>query len=275
VLPGYGRQEPSDRSTQACQEVPFHKVRLRITDFLGLMHEKHVIHSLTELDVTSPREHIRQHKARTGEGLSFTSFFITCLARAVDEDKNMHAYRRGNRLVLFEDVDVTTVVEHEVDEVRIATPYIVRAANRKSLREIHREIRASQEQKTREFTKMPWYESWFFSLPSPFRQSLFKVVGRSPHWRKKMQGTVMVTAVGMFGKGSAWGIPMTVYTLCLTLGGIALKPGVVQGRIEPREYLSLTVSVDHDIVDGAPLARFLARLKELVESGYGLGEQAG
>jgi hypothetical protein len=38
------------------------------------------------------------------------------------------------------------------------------------------------------------------------------------------------------------------------------------GRIEPREYLALTASVDHDVVDGAPAARFARRLRELIES---------
>jgi 2-oxoacid dehydrogenase/acyltransferase catalytic subunit len=67
----------------------------------------------------------------------------------------------------------------------------------------------------------------------------------------------------------------------MTVGGIAEKPGVVNGTIAIREYLSLTLSVNHDIVDGAPAARFTERLKELIESGYGLGdstvepEQAG
>jgi pyruvate/2-oxoglutarate dehydrogenase complex dihydrolipoamide acyltransferase (E2) component len=56
----------------------------------------------------------------------------------------------------------------------------------------------------------------------------------------------------------------------LTLGGIAEKPGVADGHIEPREYLCLTISLDHDIIDGAPAARFTARLKEMIESGYGL-----
>jgi hypothetical protein len=183
----------------------------------------------------------------------------------------MHAYRKwGNRLVLFDEVDVTTVVEHQVDEVMIATPHIIRAANKKSFREIHREIRASQEKKGRDFQRMSWYERCFFSLPTPFRLLVFRVVGGSPGFRKRVEGTVAVTAVGMFGRGSAWGIPMTVYTLCLTLGGISEKPGVIEGKIEVREYLSLTVTVDHDIVDGAPLARFITRLKELVETGYGL-----
>ncbi len=34
----------------------------------------------------------------------------------------------------------------------------------------------------------------------------------------------------------------------------------------------MTLSFDHDIVDGAPAARFARRLKELIESGYGLGD---
>ena len=57
------------------------------------------------------------------------------------------------------------------------------------------------------------------------------------------------------------------------MGGIGVKPGVVDGHIAMRDYLSLTISFDHDIIDGAPAARFTERLKDLVESGYGLMEQ--
>jgi pyruvate/2-oxoglutarate dehydrogenase complex dihydrolipoamide acyltransferase (E2) component len=44
------------------------------------------------------------------------------------------------------------------------------------------------------------------------------------------------------------------------------------GRIAIREYLSMTISFDHDIIDGAPAARFTQRLKELIESGDGLDD---
>ena len=74
----------------------------------------------------------------------------------------------------------------------------------------------------------------------------------------------------MFGNVPGWGIPIPTYTLSITVGGIAEKLGVVDGRIESREYLSITISFDHDIVDGAPAVRFTQRLKELIESGYGL-----
>jgi pyruvate/2-oxoglutarate dehydrogenase complex dihydrolipoamide acyltransferase (E2) component len=75
----------------------------------------------------------------------------------------------------------------------------------------------------------------------------------------------------MFGKGVGWGIPISNRTQ-ITLGGIAEKPGVVDGQIAIREYLCITISTDHTVIDGAPAARFATRLKELIESGYGLSE---
>jgi pyruvate/2-oxoglutarate dehydrogenase complex dihydrolipoamide acyltransferase (E2) component len=86
-------------------------------------------------------------------------------------------------------------------------------------------------------------------------------------------GTVGITAVGMFGKGhSGWGLYPTRHSLDLVVGSIAWKPAVVEGRIEPREILHLTVVFNHDVIDGAPAARFTRRLVELIESGSGLGE---
>ncbi len=75
----------------------------------------------------------------------------------------------------------------------------------------------------------------------------------------------------MFGKGhSGWGIATTPHSLGLVVGSMAQKPAVVEGRIEPRKILNLTVVFDHDVIDGAPAARFTKRLVELIESGYGL-----
>jgi len=74
----------------------------------------------------------------------------------------------------------------------------------------------------------------------------------------------------MFGPGGGWGIPIAPPTLMITVGGIATKPRYLNGQLEPRELLDLTISVDHDIVDGAPAARFARRLAELVETAEGL-----
>ena len=93
----------------------------------------------------------------------------------------------------------------------------------------------------------------------------------NPHWLKKISGTVVLTSVGMFAGGGGWGFTiLPLHTLGITLGGLVERPGVVNGRIEIREYLDMTISVDHDIVDGAPAARFARHLRELMESGFGL-----
>jgi pyruvate/2-oxoglutarate dehydrogenase complex dihydrolipoamide acyltransferase (E2) component len=90
-----------------------------------------------------------------------------------------------------------------------------------------------------------------------------------------MGGTVSITSVGMFGAGhSGWGIYPVTEVLGLVVGSVAWKPAVVAGRVEPREILHLTVMLDHDVVDGAPATRFVRRLVELIESGYGLLESA-
>jgi pyruvate/2-oxoglutarate dehydrogenase complex dihydrolipoamide acyltransferase (E2) component len=45
-----------------------------------------------------------------------------------------------------------------------------------------------------------------------------------------------------------------------TVGGISEKQGVVDRQVAMRDYLSLTISSDHTIIDGAPAARFAQRL---------------
>ena len=54
-----------------------------------------------------------------------------------------------------------------------------------------------------------------------------------------------------------------------TARGEASVGGRVE-RIEVREMLALTVSVDHDVIDGAPAARFGTRLAKPIEGGAGL-----
>ena len=59
------------------------------------------------------------------------------------------------------------------------------------------------------------------------------------------------------------------------MGSISPKPGVVGESIAIREFLDVTILFDHDVTDGAPVARFVERFRELLESGHGLDEPAG
>jgi pyruvate/2-oxoglutarate dehydrogenase complex dihydrolipoamide acyltransferase (E2) component len=75
----------------------------------------------------------------------------------------------------------------------------------------------------------------------------------------------------MFGAGGGWGIAFQLHTLSIVIGGITRRPVLFQGRLVEREFLQLTVSVDHDVVDGAPAARFVARLRELLMAADEIG----
>jgi len=110
----------------------------------------------------------------------------------------------------------------------------------------------------------------YLSLPKFLRRFLIKKRLKDPIKVKRLMGTIIVTSVGMFGKLHGWPIPTTNHPLAFGIGGITKKPGVINDKIEIREYLTMTVLFNHDVVDGAPATRFISRLGELVESGFGL-----
>src|SRR6266700_6385566 len=106
---------------------------------------RYMMRGLLEIDVTRARQFLREHKARTGESLSFTAFLAACVAHAVEMNKEVHAYRNWrNQLVLFDDVDINIQVERDMQGQKFSLPYIVREANRKTVRAIHEEIRVAQ-----------------------------------------------------------------------------------------------------------------------------------
>jgi pyruvate/2-oxoglutarate dehydrogenase complex dihydrolipoamide acyltransferase (E2) component len=250
----------------------------RVThNYLDLYWWKHSIYALLEVDVTDVRQFIANHKTRTGEVLSFTGYLAFCLARAVDEDKSVQAYLKGRKhLVIFDDVDVFLPVEREVGETPVAVPYVIRRANHKSFLDIHREIREFQAQPVTHGGGMPVAFQRMMSTPWPLPRlfvRLIRVVSRrDPTRAVTAAGTVGVTALGMAGRGGGWGLAPAGQPLLLIVGGIARKPAVIDERLEPRDLLNLTVAFDHDVVDGAPAARFVKRLVNLIESGYGLEE---
>ena len=248
---------------------PFPIQRRGTVDAMRMAGRRSDVHGLVEFDVTEARARLRDRREKTGTGLSFTGFLVFCLARAIEDHPHVNAYRdwRG-RIVRFDDVDVMVIVETEIDGNRIGVPHVVRAANRRSLESIHDEIRAAQ--RGSDGGLQSGAADLALRLPGSLRRLFFRLPQWFPRRWKRIAGTVAVTSVGMFGTGGGWGITPTNYTLQLTVGGIARKPGVVDGEIEPREYLSVTVTVDHDVVDGAPAARFVHRLKELVEEPAGL-----
>jgi pyruvate/2-oxoglutarate dehydrogenase complex dihydrolipoamide acyltransferase (E2) component len=240
-------------------------------DYMRMAGRRSNVHGLVEVDVTDARERIRTIEEATGTKLSFTAFVVTCLATTVEERPHVQRYRdwRG-RIHEFEDVDVNVVVERETDGERIGVPHVIRRANRRTIRSIHDEIRRVKADTT------PRPEARLASvarrLPGFLRRQIWRLPRWSPTRWRRLAGSVAVTSVGMFGTGSGWAISPTNYTLQLTVGGIGTKPRLIDGELRSRELLSLTVTFDHDVVDGAPATRFVQRLCERMESCHGLDD---
>ena len=252
--------------------VPFSFNRRMAAASAAVCSEKTSIHFITEVDVDTPRRLIREHRERTGERLSFTAYIVACLARAIAEHPSLNSIRRGGKLVLLDDVTVGALVERTVDGEKVPEPFGIIAAQRKSFREIHDEIRAAQNQEDDRLGSLSGM-SWVRFIPSFLFRVLIRAASHSIHMARRY-GVVTVTAVGMFGKGPMWLIPLSGSTVAVSVGGIVERLVTRDGLQEPREQLCLTVSLDHAIIDGAPGARFMKTFAGILESGSLIGEDS-
>jgi pyruvate/2-oxoglutarate dehydrogenase complex dihydrolipoamide acyltransferase (E2) component len=222
------------------------------------------MHGLVDLDVTRARRLL----AAGDPPPSFTAFVVACVARAAAAHPEVHAYRdwRG-RLVLHRHADVATLVEIGTPQGLFTLPHVLRDADVRGVADLSAELRAVQAQPGASGSgrALARFGTTATRVPG-FSAALYAVLGRTVRARR-LSGTVAVTAVGMFAGGGGFGLaPPTLMSLQVVVGGVSRRPRVVDGRVEVRDVLDLTVTIDHNVVDGAPAARFGADLRRRVES---------
>jgi len=79
-------------------------------------------------------------------------------------------------------------------------------------------------------------------------------------------GTFTITNLGAFGIDAFTPIINVPQCAILGLGRIERRPAVVGDQIVPRDTMTLSLTFDHRIVDGAPAARFLATVSHAIEN---------
>lgn len=238
---------------------------------------KRSTHSVLEIDVTKARKIIQKHKEKTGKKISFTAWIIKCIAQTLNEHKDLNAYRHGKKkIIVFDDIDIAVPIEKIVKDEARPRVYLIRKANEKTINDISNEIRIVQKENATEKTqilgqKMSRFENFALNAPVFLQKFLLWITRKNAFLKKKYMGSTAVTAIGMKGYFPGWVIPLggTASTL-FVVGGITKKPGVIDDKISIREYIHLTITTDHDIVDGGPLVRFVERLNGIMEKGYGL-----
>jgi pyruvate/2-oxoglutarate dehydrogenase complex dihydrolipoamide acyltransferase (E2) component len=252
--------------------------RLFSEDIGVMSSKKHRITALIEVDVTDSRKKIRIWRRSDCCRISFNAWILKCIALAVCEYAQVHAFRTGkNKLVVFNDVDMSIVIERKAAGEKVPLPLVIRNVSERSVNEIYTEIEDAKNEDIKNESgfilgdnKLKPFVKLFAMMPQFFRIFIWKALTANPFFVKKIMGTVAITSVGNIGIVKGWAIPFSIHPLCIALGSIVKKPGLVKDRIEIREYLEMTILMDHDVIDGAPAARFVARLAEMIESGSGL-----
>lgn len=240
------------------------KQRAIVVDSGYLGARRHLSHALIEIDVTRPRKIIQSWYVHSGEKLSFTTYLAACLGAGLHRYPEVHAYRDWrNRRILFEDVDIVTMIEARADQVAI--PHILRSVQRRQVDDLTAEIRQVQTRpassaQTNGIARLGLY------APRPVRMMYYWGLRQNPFWMKEIAGTAALTSVGMFGQGGGWGISFVpLHTFGMLVGGISERLVLENGKILAHEVLNVTLSFDHDMIDGAPAARFTEYLRTQIE----------
>jgi pyruvate/2-oxoglutarate dehydrogenase complex dihydrolipoamide acyltransferase (E2) component len=247
------------------RDEPFPKSRRIVVDSGAAARNRHTVYGLIEVDITEATSVL----AGLDPKPSLTSYVVASTGTAVEAVPYVHALRNlRQRLIIFDDVDVNVMIEVELEGRSFPMNHVIRRANQKSLIQIDDEIRAVKlSPETSPTMGLSRQATLFLRLPGFVRHRLIGLLHRLPERQRDLVGTVGISSVGMFGRGGGWGIGFSVQTLTMIVGGVAEKPAVVNGEIVARTFLDLSLAFDHDVVDGAPAARFVAKLKEILESG--------
>ena len=255
---------PPSKNTRSA----FARNRNVVLDILAEGRRKNIIHLFFEVDATAARAQIASNVSESGETVSITSYTASILARCVAANPRMHAYRhKGGDLVMFDDVDLSIMIEREIDGELLPLPYIVRGANKKDFFAVDRELKHAKTAPLFDDGPLSALEAQFFALPRMFRKLVWYFARSDAHLFRELAGTVGVTSIGMHASGRVFVLPITPMTLTLAIGAISSVPVFVDGIVVERESLQLTISADHDVIDGAPLLRFVGTLKTSLEHG--------
>lgn len=257
-------------------EGTFSQNRQVLSDIYDLFLQKHYMTGIVEVDVTEAKRKISDLK-ESGIDISFSGWILFCLSRSIKKHPNIYSYRKGRRKIKrFDDIDILLMVEKAVNEKMIAVPLPIRSSQGKSILDITDEIRSLQREsveENRQLLSQHWAMRYYSFIPKWIRMKLIKRTINNPDQIKKQGGLAIITSVGMFANNYGWILGTGgITTINIAIGTISIKPRYIDNNLSKREILNLTISIDHDIYDGAPAARFAKDFIEMIESGAGLSE---
>ncbi|MDO9512949.1 MAG: 2-oxo acid dehydrogenase subunit E2 [Bacteroidales bacterium] len=254
---------------------PIPRSRIATFDVFSVGKQKHHVSALLELDVTEGRRKLKVLK-QSGLSVSFNAWIIKVISNTIEQHPEAAAFvYNKKKLISFNDINISLLIEKEVEGKRIPLPLVLHKTNEKSIEEISLEIRTAKNQILHGDERLLKQknnisESIYCHLPGFLRRLFWNFMLSHPRMAFKNMGNVAITSVGTLGNVQGWFIHASVHPLSLGLASVIKKPRVVNNAIEIRDILNITLLFDHDVLDGAPMARFVRDLNRDIEMGWGL-----
>ncbi len=180
------------------------------------------------------RREINSGLPADGPKLSVNDMLIKAMARGMELVPEVNVQFGGDRLHRFSRVDIAMAVAIEVG---LVTP-VIRDVGALSLSAIARQSKALAE-KARTGKLVP---------------------------EEYQGGTASISNLGMFGIDEMIPVINPPQALILGIGAGIEQPWKVDGEIALATILAATASFDHRAIDGAAAARFMAALRETIET---------
>lgn len=188
---------------------------------------------MVELDASALVERRRAERVE-GASPSYTDLLIEAMVGAVEEVPLANAsFVEGEEIVVYRDVNVSMAV---ATEAGLVVP-VVRRAQELSLGELAAATREVAE-KAREG-----------------RLTAEDVEG----------GTITLSNLGMLGVEAGTPLVTAPQATVVFAGAIVEKPLAVDGKVDLRPALTLSIGYDHRVLDGATASRFTTALKRRLE----------
>lgn len=225
------------------QRIPFAGARRIIADrMIQSARETAHVTLVAEVDATEAvrlREQLLPEWEKShGVRLSFTDLIVKACAKALRDHPAVNATLQGEEIILLEEVNVG---------IAVALPegLLVPVLHRADAKEL-----------------------WAIALE--VRDLVERARGGKLSVDEVTRGTFTVTNLGSYGIDLFTPIVNPPETAILGVGRIAERPAVYNGEICKRALMYLSLTFDHRLVDGAPAALFLQRVRELLEHPYRL-----
>jgi pyruvate dehydrogenase E2 component (dihydrolipoamide acetyltransferase) len=240
-----GSSPPSDlsrheRKAQAAAAVtPLSGLRGVIAERLSASwRERPHVTLTTEADAANLVSARQQAVTELNDKVSYDAFLVKLVAQALSEHPYVNVRLTEAGIEKLDQINVGVAV----DTGRGLLVPVVRDAASKSLVEIQQELRLLTER-----------ASAGRSLPDDLGG-----------------GTFTITNLGMYEIDAFTPIINPPESAILGVGRIVAKPVALGEQVVVRDTVTLSLSFDHRLIDGGPAARFLRRVKQLVERPFAL-----